>query len=269
MYYHPNGIGLGDAADYLAGIHNLVTTGTVWYVDSESGADAASPQGLSPEYPLATLDRAVTNATADDTVVLMSTHDETITANVFISKRLTIVGLGSSAGVPLAKLTNNVSGAGSISCTVPVHWRNIRFPEDGASAAQNKLSLAAGCRMTGCLVERGDNDPAGQGAIIAAIVGSGIQLVDCVFKSTGTDPTTPPYMIVMATAAQTDLLIQRCTFDAGITGFSGTYGLSISAAGTGVVLEDLTLNGADCFVHASSTGRYNVTSSTGHSKVVW
>ena len=270
MRFHPNSIGLGISGDYLAGLPNLATTGQVWYVDSASGADDVSPRGLSPEYPLATLDQAVTNSATGDIVVLKSTHDETLTAQITMTKRLTIVGLGSSSGVPLACLTNNVAGNNMLEySSAPWEIRNVRFKEDGASATLAKLKLGTDCKVDGCLFEVGDDDPQAYAAVEMG-TSSAIHIVDSTFRSVGTDATTPPGPLITSLVV-TDTLIQRCTFSAGITGFYGNsgYGVYLNATMVNLVLEDLTLQGCDIYVASASTGRYNVVSSTGSARVEW
>lgn len=270
MQFFPHGIGLGYSGDYLAGIQPLATTGDVWYVDSASGANAVSPRGKSPEYPLATLGQAVTNAASGDIIVLMPTHDETLTAQITMTKRLTIMGLGNTSGVPLASLTNNVSGSDMLEySSAPWEIRNVRFKEDGSSATLSKLKLGTDCRVEGCLFEVGDDDPQAYAAV-ALDTASAIQIIDSTFKSVGTDATSPPGALITSLVV-TDTLIQRCTFSAGITGFYGNdgYGVYLNANMVNLVLEDLTLQGCDVYVAAASTGRYNVVSSTGSARVEW
>jgi len=269
--FHPNGIGTNDASDRLLSAYPLFTSGNVWYVDYANGVDAVSPQGLSQEYPLKTIEQAQTNATAGDIVVFLETHQETRSATLDLSKALTYVGCGTTSGKPSVVFTNNVSGDPMFTMSAAVELRNIMLGEDGAAATDEKLTGASGLRMVGCRVEVGDNDPTANTAGIEFGAASDVQIIDSILASTGTDPTAPPGKLLVVTGVQTRMLLQRCTLSAGITGFAGTLGFAgyLNAANVGLVMEDLTLQGADIYVAPASTGRYNVASSAGSSRVVW
>ena len=272
MFFHPNGIGISNASDQLAGAKNLVTAGTVWYVDSVTGVDAAG-RGRSPEYPVATFAQALSNSSSGDIVVLLPTHDEIVTAQTQIDKRLTIVGLGTTSGKPSAGFTNNVAGGIMFANGgAPVEWRNVFFKKNGAAATTYKIAAESYWRFHKCRFEAGDNDPKSSRSIMLIGASSDMVFSDCWFGSVATDPTDPPATMVDAIAfALTRVRFERCTFDAGLTGFSGTtgYALNLGGANVDLVLEDLTLNGADVNVGSTSTGRANVLVSTGAARVVW
>ena len=274
-----NGIGVG-VGDVLLTNEPLYIGGNVWFVNNghANAADAAAPRGLNPEYPLETLSQAITNSAGGDIVVLGSTHDE-ITGNPvdLTSKYVIIVGEGRTEGVPSARLRNEgTSGDPILSCgTVPVQLRNIRFGPGyaaGTYASVNFASGANGAQVIGCQFEVGDYDTNEHAVKISS---SGLTFEDCVFKSVGTDPTAAPVGLVV-TVAPDELVLRRCTLDAGVTGFSGSsgygYAADLSAAPiSGLTMENMSLlNGADVKLSAGSTITVvHVATCTGSSKVVW
>ena len=113
----PNGALANDTQTFL-GAGSLFTTGSVLFVNSVIGSDGNT--GLDPAAPLATLQQAVTNATANKgwKIILMPGHAETVTSsNITLSKAgLSIIGLGAGLERPTftygaAAATINVSAA--------------------------------------------------------------------------------------------------------------------------------------------------------------
>ncbi|MEY4931756.1 MAG: hypothetical protein RLZZ403_76, partial [Pseudomonadota bacterium] len=101
---YPNGIG-GSTGDSLALAKPLMMSGSVWYVDSATGTDAAGSAGKDRSKPLATLATAVSNASDDDIIVFFDGHEETLTSAQTLGKRLSLIGEGSDAGVPTVTFT--------------------------------------------------------------------------------------------------------------------------------------------------------------------
>lgn len=274
-----NGIGVG-VGDVLLTNEPLHISGNVWFVDNgdTNANDAASPQGLSPEYPLESLFQAITNATTGDIIVLRSTHDEEWgNTLVLTSKALTIVGEGRTGGAPSARLKCD-SGAGELLTlgTVRTQLRNIRFGPGSVAAAYESVvvgSGADGSQIIGCQFEAGDNDTA---AYAVKLASSGVILEDCVFKSVGTDPTAAPVGLLATTGALEGIIMKRCSFDNGVSGFSGASGYGYAADLSDSALSDLyieslsLLRGADMKLHSgTSRSIVHVATCTGASKVVW
>ncbi len=72
--------GTGDA---LVSEAPLMVSGTVYYVDSTTGSD--SNAGTREDIPFATLGAAVAAAIAHDTIVLMPSHFQILTAGLTVS----------------------------------------------------------------------------------------------------------------------------------------------------------------------------------------
>ena len=273
MPFYPNGIGeaLGDT---LATAEPLITSGDIWYVKSTIGADAASPRGLDATRPLATLNQAVTNSASGDIIVLLDGHTETLATGgtITISKNLTIVGSGSSSGLPTAKITPQALDALAITCSgAGIQWRNVWFEERTAASTSSFFSITgARFQMIGCYAQLGANDAAlmslGSGA-------DGARLVNTTVISTATALASQPTTGIRVTAAIADLDLDGLVLDNGGYGFSSPYAFdntTTSVAITRLKGQSVSLlRGADMSLHASTTGHVNVQTATGNGRVLW
>lgn len=264
----PNGAGQL-TGDTLAVNGPLFLSGRLWYVH-HTGADAASPRGLSPEYPLATLGQAVTNAASGDIVVLMDGHTETIVTRVsFSSKQITIVGGGYSSGMPTAKLTDGVVGDNMLSSapTGALSLRNIRFMAPSvAKTAAPTVDLSAVGSVIGCRFECNRNDQAASGRCLA--ISSAVQILNTTFISVETDKTQRPVEALVLNSGASGL-IRSCTFDGGTVGWD-TYAMSNSSTNIILSIEELTLlRGSDISIITGTAGYVSLFSASGGSRVDW
>ena len=107
----------------------VITTGKVWYVSSVTGSDDHS--GTSPDYPVATIDKAIGLCTASkgDVIYVMAGHAETISAANGILcdvKGISIIGLGN--GDDVGTVTLDTSVATDVSITADnVTIKNLHF----------------------------------------------------------------------------------------------------------------------------------------------
>jgi hypothetical protein len=271
MLILPNGAGelLGDS---LA-VNPLQLPGNVWWVLSTIGIDGASPAGKDREKPLATLAQAITNAAANDLIVLRAGHVETVAAGININKALTIVGGGSNAGVPSVTYTSSAANNTVFNISAAnVEMRNIKV---NASAVSNTgggngkiFVTGASCELNRIYVEQSGNDqmPAGISLFTGA---SGARLINCTIVSTATLLATRPPVGLQITAALTDIRLD------GLTLSDGTVGFSTSALDSGTItrlrIENLSLLlGADFVTNAATTGyRGGVTTITGGGRIQW
>lgn len=267
---YPNGAG-GSTGDTWATCEPLYVSGAVWYVQSTTGTDAASPAGRNREKPLATLSQAITNAADNDVVVCLSAHAETLTGALAISKKLTIVGEGTSAGVPTVTFTCNAAAASLFSVTATnVELRNLKFAAQSQANSATKITCnQVGFVMDGCYMQLGANDDAA-GLTLAS--GADQALIrNTTFISTGTVTSAQPESALKTSAAVADLTLEGVTFSAGTVGFSNYFAWDSSAAAITrlKVLSLSLLLGADVKLHASTTGRVNVSTFTGGSRIEW
>lgn len=266
-----NGLaGLGD--DMIVNTP-FMTTGNVWFVHYGTGTDAVSPQGLSQEYPLKTLSQAVTNAAHDDTIVLLDGHDETIGSKITISKRLCIIGAGTSAGIPTAKLTN-AQGADSIFqfSTTDIQIRNVYFPVNSISNSAYRVNFSGAnwTRFYNCYVECNGLDTNFVFGVNSST--SYVRVQNCTFVSTATSAALRPYAALGgSTIVSWDVF--DCTFDGGSVGFAGSVEGAAFFVGTAcsqLNVQNLTLlRGADFYVPTAATGTIVGVTATGSSRVVW
>lgn len=267
---YSNGIG-GTTGDDLTLASPLITSGNIWYVDSATGTDAASPAGRNREKPLDTLAQAVTNAADDDIIVLLDGHSETLTAAQAVTKRLTIVGEGSSSGVPTVTLTNNQAAASLLTLSgTNIQIRNIKFAANSQTCATARIvTSAAKPTFIGCYFQCGATDTGP--AVLLDTGTTHPTFEDCTFISTGTVVSAQPESALKSGAAIADLIMKDCVFSAGTVGFSNYYAIDFStAACTRMVVENLSLLlGADMLLHANSTGYINPQTVTGGSRITW
>uniref|UniRef100_A0A6H1ZBT1 Pectate lyase n=1 Tax=viral metagenome TaxID=1070528 RepID=A0A6H1ZBT1_9ZZZZ len=82
---------------------NITTTGKFFFVSSATGSD--SNDGLSTDYPFATIEYAIENhvtASKGDVILVMPGHTETLTSTVTLSADdVSIIGLGPTPGCSL------------------------------------------------------------------------------------------------------------------------------------------------------------------------
>lgn len=100
-------------AAFSFGLDRL-TTGEVWFVDSTATNTSNGNLGDSPQRPLATLNGAITKATANngDMIILMPGHTETVASaltQVIDKAGLTILGVGVGSNRPTFNFTATAS----------------------------------------------------------------------------------------------------------------------------------------------------------------
>jgi len=248
----------------------LPTGNVVWYVNSATGTDAASPAGQNREKPLATLSQALTNAQANDIIVLMDGHTEANSTFYLISTAgLKIVGAGSSGGAPTVKFTFGTGGGMSLNA-LGVEVRNIKFaPRSGADATA-RFFLRTQTAIRGCYFECSTNDTGPACVVLSAADYS--EITGCTFVSTATSTSAQPESAIKATGGgTTGLVIRDTTISDGTVGFSNNYGLDLTvAAMTRLKLERVAFSlGASGKVHASSTGYAAGCTTSGGGSLVW
>jgi hypothetical protein len=275
-YYYPNGIG-ETTGDILVTGQQLFGTEQVWYVSSVSGTDSASPQGLDKTAPLATLAYAYTVASAGDTIVLLADHTETRTSAITINKiGLTIVGAGSSSGVPTVTLINNSASGSLLSITAAgVSVRNIKFPAQTQACSATKISLAAGAfHMSGCYLEANAYDVA---AILTAGSAAHYMRIDTsTFISTATSNAAGqrPFAAINISGGTIDYpVFKQVVLNNGTCGWNNSSGANaafIDASGMNYArFEEMSLlNGADIFLDSGTSKFYaNIETTTGGGRI--
>ena len=140
---------IADAIDFAG----LNTTGTIFYVDSNTGSDGAGA-GLTDTSPLASLDFAVSQCTANkgDIIILMPGHAESITADSGVDidvAGITIIGLGRGASRPTFTFTTAVTADFKLAAASTV-VANVLFL-GGIDATTGIIEIsAADCSVLDC-----------------------------------------------------------------------------------------------------------------------
>lgn len=192
--------------------------GDIYFVDSNNGNDGN--RGVEMEHPLATVDKAIEKATADncDLIVLLPGHAETLSAaTIFqIDKAgITIVGIGTGTRIPT--FTSSVAaGALNIDSDNTV-VKNIRLTAGYTGGSTQAVDIATG---------------------LSGIVLDGVECRD-------TSNTKEWLIHVSFAGTSTGTLIKNCSF-VGIAGGSMTN--SILEAG---IQTDLVITGNYIFVDSS------------------
>jgi hypothetical protein len=270
VFFGNNGLGslvgdsVGIAKPFWSG-------GDVWWVDSNGGgADGVSPAGKDREKPLLTIGQAYTNAAAGDTIVLKDGHAETLTGVLTLAKTgLTIIGDGSTGGVPTVRITNNQAAGILFNITASVvQLRNIYFPTNAQSCSAVRVGITTNQnRLIGCYFDCGAND---QAAAVQVSTGLSANMLEgCTFISTASTKATRATRGLQTAGTTTSLYLRSCIFNDATNGFANAA-LDLSAgAHTALSIDALSLlNGADALLLATgSTWWLSGLTQTGGGKV--
>lgn len=265
--YHSNGIG-GTTGATLTTVSPLLTSGDIYYVDSTTGSD--SNTGKERNKPLATIGQAVTNASANDTIVVFSGHTQTLTAVQTLSKAgLTIVGEGSGSNRP--KFTRFFTGSNFATFDITaagVTLSNLYLPAStNSNFTGTKVKTAAvSTIIDGCYFEAGANDGGPQLELVTGA--SQVRLKDTTFISTSTG--TQPESAIKVTNAVTDLELDAVVFDGGTVGWSNPYAFNGAAAITRLRAINVDLyDDSDITLATGTLGYVHIRNKSGSARVVW
>jgi hypothetical protein len=262
------GIG-GTTGDQVAVASKYLTTGDVWYVNSATGVDAASPAGKQRTAPLATVAQAITNAANDgDDIVCLAGHTETLTSAIAINKTLRIIGEGSGIG-SMPKFIRNHGSNGLVTMTAgSIELRNLYFPAGLLANATARVALGnstGDSRVIGCYFDCGATDT---GAALSVGTCLRARIENCTFVSTSV--TTAPHSAIALGSTNNDICIIGCTLSGGTKGWSNQYALDATGAVcTRLRIESLSLLlDSDVGLHASTVGSISLGVCSGSARVV-
>jgi hypothetical protein len=263
--FYPNGVG-GTTGDPAVVLKNLWTPGTVWYVYSVSGVDAAAPAGKRREKPLATTAQAITNASAGDMIVWLSGHAESVTVSITANKAGLIFaseGLGTSrARLTAASAINMiaVSAAG-------VQIANLYCPASTAAPTSRISTNSSRTIVRGCYFECGTSDTA---AAVRLTTGAGaVSLPNNSFVSTSTLVTSQPSSGLEVVNAVSDVDWDNVIFDGGASGWSSSALLCTAAVTRLYGTNTDFVNGSVANMGTGSTGWLWNRSASGSAEVIW
>jgi hypothetical protein len=241
----PNGIG-ETVGDDMATSSPIYMSGNVWFVQSTTGTDAASPAGKTKAEPLDTLNQANTNAVSGDIIALLSAHTETRTSAITITKSLTIVGVGTTSSKPAPQLINNSAAASLFAINtagIYVEFRNIYFPAQTQSCSATKISIGQGnVRFVGCYFEADVLDAAAVVTLPTTGTESEVDFIGCTFISTGSSSSSQPLSAITGTAITAHVRLDGTTFSNGTYGWSGASAVTITGAGSTETVKGVDVN---------------------------
>lgn len=228
-----------------------ITTGTIIYVDSVTGADANA--GTREEKPKATVfgaSGALTAATdgASDLIVCLSTHRETISAAAFWTTtgltagvdltNLSMVGRGTGTSRP--QFTSAVAGVGLTVRAVGSRIENCYFVASTAATTSRITftSTATGGEIKDCYFECGATDD--DCIIVNAATDNRIE--GTTFKATAAPASGTAQRAIRFTGAAVRGMVRSCIVDGGSVGWTGNAIGGDSATADGFRIQKLTLS---------------------------
>lgn len=281
----PNGLG-GATPGGLSSLAELYCSGTVRYVHS-SGSDSYA--GTERVRPLATIQQANTLSAANDIIVLLAGHTQSITTQVnFTQTGLTIIGEGLGAqrptftrDIPSGPSSNTdagimLSGAGQ-------YIENVAFAPSLQTTSTPTQAGCIGVRETGtqivnCYFVLGSSrDCAGIdfGAFSGGFADRG-RIRDCGVVSVAADSASAPLAAVLLGQASDlfGLVISGLVANGGAAAWrnanSNTGGIRGVSAVQRLRATDLSLLGdTDLTLVTGSTGYIHVRDRSGSARVVW
>lgn len=235
----PNGVG-SFGMPVLPGIPP--TTGSVFFVCNATGANGSDGnKGDRPDQPLATIQKAITLATASkfDTIIVMPGHSEAViaAATIAVSKAgLSIIGLGSGRLRPV--ITYSTAVAASFDVTAAnVLIQNIVFKGTGIDALTAMINVtAADVTFRDCEIEFADGTNQAVLALLTSAAADRLRLERCHFHGTLNAGTSTAVRIV----GGTDAVVKDCTI---IGAFTTTLGgiENVTTAAVNLVIDGCTI----------------------------
>jgi hypothetical protein len=182
----PNGALFNTTHTFL-GAGNLLTPGTVYYVNSATGSN--DNNGTDPSTPKSTIAGAQSAATASkgDVVVIMPAHAETLTSALTLSKAgINYVGLGQGNLRPTLTGNGTIDAVSITAANVTLQNINFAAPETDDQTAHVNVAAAGatlrGLRMIGSQTSKNVTD-----MITVASGGDDLLVEDCVAYNTVVD----------------------------------------------------------------------------------
>lgn len=245
------------------------TTGSVYYVDSGSGA--AANTGDASDEALITIDAAINKCTASkgDIIYVMPGHAETISSAAGIAADvagISIIGLGRGTDRPQVTLSATDSTVTVTAANVSI--QNIHFINDIDALVVGIPVTAAHCRIQGCLF---DDATASKQTIHWITLSAAADYFECIgCENHGSDTAGATAFITGAAADHVTIrsLVSHGDFAAA--------NIDMSAAWTDCLIEDCALenaNGVDVNIEgfSAATGqvRYNSCMIATNGQVTW
>ncbi len=261
---YANGTG-GVLGDELCTETELYMSGVMYFVH-HTGDNANL--GTSRQKPWATLVYALAHVAANDMIVLLDAHAETIAASQTLSlDGLKVVAEGSNNGDPTVELTSSLSDQSMfIVSGTNVALGNIKFMGGSTQTTVARVAVTGARSMIRDCYFECDAGLANNAALSWSIFGSGARLFNTKFVVTSTT-VQPKYGLLSNGLSNAEM--EACTFDGGDVGFSagGYYDFSFTGVGSGpqsIRCQQMRLlNGAQFLVGTGMSGYLGISEKTG------
>jgi hypothetical protein len=143
LFHSQTVLGEGPFATIIRTFAGISPFGKTWFVDSVNGSDANL--GTASNQAFATLAKAVTSASAGDSIIVAPGFTLTLTAALALSKAgLSIVGLGRGTQKPTITVNGAVDGLNITGANVLLDNFHFAAPETDEATAMINVA-AAGC----------------------------------------------------------------------------------------------------------------------------
>ena len=173
----------------VLGSGEIVTTGNIFFVNSNRSGASDNDTGKTPKRALATIDGAVNKCTANngDIIVVMPNHAESVTAAAGIAcdvAGITIIGLGSGEQPPTITFSTS-TGADIDIDAADVTIKNILF-KPGVDALTGPIDVnSTDCKIIGCEIRETSNYQATNWVSLTS-VSDRFQMIDCKHRGSTT-----------------------------------------------------------------------------------
>ncbi len=230
------------ADDFIT--ENLISTGSVYWVDSQTGND--SNFGTESQ-PFATISHAVIEAVANfgDIIVIKSGHTEVLTSPIVVNKAgLKIYGIGNGSAAP--NFTVNAAIDAIHVTANDVEINNLYFPVGTTIANNSRVNVdAAHVRLKGLTFMAGAFDPS---SILLSANALYARIESCSVTVTAAGPN---YGVLIQSAAVVGLFIKNCAFNGGTLNFS-LAGIYSAFAHLNFYYQSVTLTGFAPIIHTAN-----------------
>lgn len=263
--HYANGLG-GTTGSRVATGTDVQLSGNVYYVGNAVAGASDANAGTERTKPKATIAGAVAVYAANDTIVVLSGHAESITSTVTFNRAATrIVGEGSGSSAPrFTGAATTVIFDVTADC---VSMDNFTFPASTA-VVTTRLRVPSGAFSgTNLRFECGANDT--NAAMIWNDASGGTGAVLTLNGCTWTAVASQPAIGISFTQSTTALYMTDCTFDGGSFGWSD-YAWKSSVATFSMTVTGLSLlNGSHVLLPTGSNGFIQTDQATGDSRIDW
>lgn len=247
MIFAENGFALTtEGADTFI-TEDVIASGSLIWVDSVNGSDSNTGTEGSP---LATLQQAISNATANngDIILLKSGHTQTVSSTITINKAgLKIFGIGNGSSAPRFTCT---AATDCISVTANnVELNNLYFPVGTTATNTARINIdAANVRVKGCTFLCGQYD---QDTLTLTANALYAEINSCSFSISASGPR---YGISIESASAVGLTILSCSFNGGSYNWSAAA-IHSAVAHLNYYYQTITLTNDASILHSSASSK--------------